>query len=133
MEAMLLCLLAIVADGGRRGAIEDRVDVIEINHFVNDCGAVQLDQIIFYDWSTSQDRYLVRAWRTLKDPAQLPMKLPNGTYQASWHDSRDGNVLRKVTARSVIETTTTYDPETVNQEYLDRNARRELRTPPKRK
>jgi hypothetical protein len=123
-----LILLSLGALGSQPhgAAAEDAVDVIEINHFVNDSGQVQLDQVIFYDWSPSQSSYIVRAWRSLKTPSQLPMKLANGEYQAIWHDSRDGNVLRKVRAKSVIETWTTYDPETVNQEYLDRNLRREL-------
>lgn len=136
MNALVLLLAAFVSggDGGikNRGTLEDSVEVIEINHFVNESGQVQLDQIIFYDWSPSQSRYIVRAWRSLKTPSQLPMKQPNGTYVAIWHDSRDGNALRKVYAKSVIETWTTYDPETVNQEYLDRNLRRELaQKPPK--
>jgi hypothetical protein len=123
-----LILLSLAAIGSQPHGLsaEDSVDVIEINHFVNESGQVQLDQIIFYDWSPSQSRYIVRAWRSLKTPSQLPMKLAGGGYQATWHDSRDGNVLRKVKAKSVIETWTTYDPETVNQEYLDRNLRREL-------
>lgn len=128
MGTATLILLSLGALGGLSPGktAEDSVDVIEINHFVNESGQVQLDQIIFYDWSPSQSRYIVRAWRSIKTPAQLPMKLPGGGYQAVWHDARDGNVLRKVYARSVVETWTTYDPETVNQEYLDRNLRREL-------
>jgi hypothetical protein len=123
---LILLTLGALGSQPQGMAAEDTVDVIEINHFVNDSGQVQLDQVIFYDWSPSQSRYIVRAWRSLKTPSQLPMKLPNGTYQAIWHDSRDGNVMRKVTAKSVVETWTTYDPETVNQEFLDRNLRREL-------
>ena len=128
MGTATLILLSLSALGSQPHglAAEDSVDVIEINHFVNECGQVQLDQVIFYDWSPSQARYIVRAWRSLKTPSQLPMKLPGGGYQATWHDARDGNVLRKVHAKSVIETWTTYDPETVNQEYMDRNQRREL-------
>lgn len=128
MGTATLMLLSLAALGSQPHGVvaEDSVDVIEINHFVNERGQVQLDQIIFYDWSPSQSRYVVRAWRSLKSPSQLPMKLPTGGYQAIWHDPRDGNVLRKVRAKSVIETWTTYDPETVNQEYLDRNLRREL-------
>lgn len=128
METTTLILLSLGALGSQPHGVcaEDSVDLIEINHFVNDSGQVQLDQIIFYDWSPSQSRYIVRAWRSLKSPSQLPMKRADGSYQATWHDARDGNVLRKVKAKSVIETWTTYDPETVNQEYLDRNLRREL-------
>lgn len=130
MYVLALLLTAFVSggDGGNRdkSVAQDSVDVIEINHFINESGQVQLDQIIFYDWSPSQSRYIVRAWRSLKTPSQLPMKQPNGGYVAVWHDSRDGNVMRKVHAKSVIETWTTYDPETVNQEYLDRNLRCEL-------
>lgn len=128
MGTATLILLSLAAIGSQPHGLsaEDSVDLIEINHFVNESGQVQLDQIIFYDWSPSQSRYIVRAWRSLKTPAQFPMKLAKGGYQAVWHDARDGNVLRKVKAKSVIETWTTYDPETVNQELLDRNLRREL-------
>jgi hypothetical protein len=114
-----LLLFLSVSDVGAKYIVEDKVDVIEINHFLNDQGQVQLDQIIFFDWSPTQSRYIVRAWRSYKDKSQLPMKLPDGGYVAIWRDNRDG-VLRKVYAKSCRETWTNYDPETVNKEYMDR-------------
>jgi hypothetical protein len=100
------------------------VDLVEINHFHDEQGRLVFDQVLFYDWSPSQSRYLVRAWRLLKSPAQVPNQdFQRGGFVAIWHD---GDVLRKVRARQLRETWTQYDPELVSREFLPKEQRKEL-------
>jgi hypothetical protein len=104
----------------------ERVDLVEVNHFYDEQGRLVFDQTIFYDWSSNHGRYMVRAWRLVKNPAQLPQRdWQEGGYSAMWHD---GEVLRRVHADSMRETWTQYDPELVEREYLPKEQRRELRS-----
>lgn len=126
-------LFLSVCDGGankQQAYLEDVVDRIEINHFINDEGVEQLNQVIFWDYSPSLNMYVVRSWRSVKPDMNLPYKTKSG-YVMHWHDTRD-SVSRKVYTKQVITTFTNYDPETVNQEFLDRNERRELKQKNKR-
>jgi hypothetical protein len=101
------------------------VDLIEINHFYDDHGRLVFDQIIYYDWSPAESRYHVRAWRLLKQKAQIPHRnWEHGDYVAVWHD---GDLLRKVRAQSIRESWTQYDPELAEREFLPKEKRRELR------
>jgi hypothetical protein len=103
----------------------ERVDLVEVNHFYDEQGRLVFDQTIFYDWSASHSRYMVRAWRLVKNPAQLPQRdWQDGGYTAVWHD---GEVLRHIHAESMRETWTQYDPELIEREYLPKEQRRELR------
>jgi hypothetical protein len=103
----------------------ERVDLMEVNHFYDEQGRLVFDQVIFYDWSPEHSRYMVRAWRLVKNPSQLPERdWRDGGYQAVW---QDGEVLRRVRAASMRETWTQYDPELIEREYLPKERRRELR------
>lgn len=132
MKAIILSLMLIM-DGEKssKNTVSDSVDIIEINHFLNDSGQTQLDQFIFWDYSPSLGEYVVVAWRSIKTEDR-PYK-SGSNYVLTFKDTRDGSILRKVYAKHIRETWTDYDPETVNQEYLDRNNRRELTTRPKPK
>jgi len=102
----------------------DSVDLIEVNHFYDEHGRLVFDQVIFYDWCTSENRYQVRAWRLLKKPSQMPQRnLHTGEYVTTWHD---GDVLRRVRAESFRESWTQYDPELREREHLPKDRRREL-------
>ena len=82
----------------------ETVDLIEVNHFYDEHGRLVFDQVIFYDWSASDARYMVRAWRLVKNPAQLPQRdWKDGGYSAMW---QDGEVLRQVRSRSIRVTRT---------------------------
>lgn len=48
-------------------AHEDTVDLVIINHFLDEKGRIVFDQIIFLDHNEYQSRYLVRDWRLIKD------------------------------------------------------------------
>lgn len=127
----LITLLALVAaDSGSPRPLRDHVDRIELNHVLNTTtGEVQLDQVIFWDYSPTHG-YVVRAWRTHRCFSQTPYRVTPRLVRARWHDSRDGDASREVTAGSFIETWTDFDPETANQAVIDRNSRRELISAP---
>ncbi len=98
-----------------------RVDMIELNHFVDEDGREVFRQVIFYDWSKSQRRFHVRAWRLIKHENQLPRRRWNPAYyECSWHDE---GILRRVWAPSLRETWTQRDPERVNRSVLPEDQR----------
>ena len=102
----------------------ESVDLIEVNHFYDEQGRLVFDQVIFYDWAPRDSRYMVRAWRLVKSPSQLPKQdFREGGYTAVWHD---GDILRHVRAESKRETWTQYDPELVEREFLPKERRKEL-------
>ena len=103
----------------------EQVDLIEVNHFHDEQGRLVFDQTIFYDWSSSHSRYMVRAWRLVKSPSQLPQRnWKDDSYSAIWHEN---DVLRRVQAPAIRETWTQYDPELAEREYLPKEKRKELR------
>jgi hypothetical protein len=107
-------------------AVRESVDLIELNHFYDEHGRLVFDQVIFYDWSAGEARYSVRAWRLVKNQAQLPQRdWRLGGYSAMW---QDGEQIRYIHSKSIRETWTQYDPELVEREYLPKERRRELRT-----
>jgi hypothetical protein len=106
--------------------VRESVDLIELNHFYDEHGRLVFDQVIFYDWSAGEARYNVRAWRLVKNPAQLPQRdWRLGGYSAMW---QDGEQIRYIHSASIRETWTQYDPELVEREYLPKERRKELRT-----
>lgn len=124
MATTLLLLLSVPATHPVEDVAWDRVDLVEVNHFYDPQGRLVFDQVIFYDWSVSQCRFNVRAWRLLKKPGQVPQRnWKTGMYEAVWHD---GGVLRKVQAESFRESWTQRDPELEERAYLPKNQRREL-------
>lgn len=126
---MPLMFLAIVISAHAMAAgtadpppvIHERVDLIELNHFVDEEGREVFQQIIFYDWSEPHHRFHVRAWRLVKGPSQLPRRRwsPNRV-ECTWHD--DG-LLRRVWAPSMRETWTQQDPERTNRLLLPEDQR----------
>lgn len=106
---------------------EDRVDLVEINHFYDDQGRLVFDQVIYYDWCSQTDRYQVRDWRLLKDPFQIPLRdWHNGGYSSEWRDPKQRDGLRRVRSTSVRETWTQDDPELEEREVLAQEKRKEL-------
>lgn len=107
--------------------IQQRVDLIELNHFLDNTGRHVFDQVVFYQWSEEQQIYHVKAWRLVKSPRQLPQRQWNpDRYRCLWHD--DG-VLREVWAPLYRETWSQKDPERVNRQWLAEKQRVELRKP----
>jgi hypothetical protein len=123
----VVCAISLtIGIAPREDVARESVDLIELNHFFDEHGRLVFDQVIFYDWSSADGRYNVRAWRLVKNPAQLPQRdWATGGYSATW---QDGEQLRHIQSRSIRETWTQYDPELVEREYLPKERRKELRT-----
>jgi hypothetical protein len=118
-------LAALCGLSPQEDVASEQVDLIEVNHFYDDQGRHVFDQVIFYDWAEEHGRHMVRAWRLVKNPAQLPQRnWKDGSYSALWYDP---DVLRKVQAKSMRESWTQYDPELVEREYLPKEKRTDLR------
>ncbi|MEM9586334.1 MAG: hypothetical protein AAGA03_03560 [Planctomycetota bacterium] len=120
---MLSILLTAAApdldSGGAAGRQE--VDLIEINHFVDDQGREVFRQLIFYDWSSRSGEFHVRAWRLIKHDRQLPRRRWNPDhYQCNWWE--EGR-KRVVWSKSLRETWTQEDPERVNRAILPESQR----------
>ena len=122
-----ICAIVVaLGTSPQQDVVRETVDLIEVNHFYDEHGRLVFDQVIFYDWSAGDARYMVRAWRLVKNPAQLPSRdWKDGGYAAFW---QDGEQLRHVRSRSIRESWTQYDPELVEREYLPKERRKELRT-----
>jgi hypothetical protein len=120
-------LACLCGSSPREDVASEQVDLMEVNHFYDDQGRHVFDQVIFYDWAEGHGRHMVRAWRLVKNPAQLPQRnWKDDTYTALWHDNE---VLRKVQAKSMRESWTQYDPELAEREYLPKERRKELQQP----
>jgi hypothetical protein len=131
VSPITIVLSAIVVGLGvspREEVARETVDLIEVNHFYDEQGRLVFDQVIFYDWSEGDSRYMVRAWRLVKSPTQLPQRdWKSGGYVALWQDcGQGGEVLRRVHSQSIRETWTQHDPELVEREYLPKERRKEL-------
>ena len=126
--AMFAACLAVCGATPSAKVSEERVDLIEINHFHDDQGRPVFDQIIFYDWSPADQRYQIRDWRLLKNANQVPLRsTSDGDYVAVWNDFKSRDALRKTQAKLVRESWTQYDPELVEREFLPEGKRRKLR------
>ena len=107
-----------------RIAAAEHIDLIEVNHYFDGSGKSVFDQLIFYNWDKTANRFNVVAWRLLKNPNQLPIRnAQNGMYYASWHD---GKILRVIHADHKMETWTQYDPETYERRFLPKSCRSDL-------
>ena len=121
-QAAMIALLSIVPFDD---VARESCDLTEINHFYDEYGRLVFDQIIFYDWSVSETRFNVRAWRLVKDPSQLPQRdWQAGGYAATW---LDGEKIRYLRSQSIRETWLQHDPELLEREYLPKEKRRELK------
>jgi len=120
----MLTTLALLLIGTVNHAtvVEDRVSLVEVNHFYDNEARLVFDQLIFWDWHPAEGCYNVAAWRLLKSDSQLPT-YEQGYYVTLWHD---GDTLRRVKAKQYLESWTTYDPELHNRQFLPKEKRRLL-------
>lgn len=107
--------------------VSEEVDIVEINHLYDENAQHVLDQVIYYEWDSTKDRFQVREWRLLKSAVQIPTRDVRGEKSSLWHD---GTVLRRVTTNQVRETWTQYDPELYEREFLPKDSRRRFKTSP---
>lgn len=114
----------------------ESVDLIELNHFYDEHGRLVFDQVIFFDWNEEHlesrnrfgdsPRYNVRAWRLIRTPNQLPIRNPEDKlYYTFW---TDGEQMRRIISKSIVETWTQWDVELLEREHLPKEKRRELKT-----
>ena len=104
--------------------VEDRCDVIEVNHYHGDDGRLIHTQIIFWDYKEDFSGEKVAAWRLWKNPNTMPTRDQfTGQWQILW---RDGDVMRMVNASSFRETWTQYDREMESRSELPQAKQRGL-------
>ena len=109
------------SSGSPTSVTRAKVDLIELNHFLDDEGREVFQQVIFYDWCKPKQQFHVRAWRLVKKESQLPIRHWNPrSYQCTWHD---GPLLRQVRASKMRETWSQQDPERVNRAFLPEDQR----------
>jgi hypothetical protein len=122
--ALVLGLSALTVHGAGKDELRpaEHVDLIELNHYYDENGAHLLDQLIFYDWDSREERYNIRAWRLLKTPSQMPRPINDG-YETRF---REGSGECHVTSDKFQETWTQYDVELLERRNLPRELRKEL-------
>lgn len=130
LAPLLVVAATLRPDAGTEPVRREHVDLIELNHFVDDQGREVFRQVIFYDWSHEQHRFLVRGWRLVKHESQLPSRRWNpARYECSWHDDQREH---RVVAPKLRETWSQRDPERVNRAWLPEDQRVPLFTKPTR-
>ncbi len=104
--------------------LKQRVDLIELNHYYDNQGKHQFDQVIFYEWSPDYRRFHVIAWSLVEgDLKRLPRRLPgSGLTSVTWFD-RDAKIHREVQAKLYRETWSQSDPERTNKRWIEEKDR----------
>lgn len=124
-EAILPLLLAFpMGVNGPPQQLQQRVDLIELNHYFDDSGGHAYDQIIFYEWSPDYRRYHVIAWSLVEnDLGRIPVYDRNrDLHVVDWYD-RDLKRRRSITSALFRETWSQVDPERANKKLLDEKDR----------
>lgn len=104
----------------------ESVEVAELNYFYDEHGRLVFEQVIFYEESGR-----VRDWRLVKGDRQI---IPSRDWEAKGHLSHwwDGDLERRVRAKSFQETHLQYDPELRDREILPKEERKELIKAPRK-
>jgi len=121
---LILLLLAVLP---LDSIARESCDKIEVNLFYDDQARLVFEQLLFYDWHDSAERFNLRGWRMVKNQSQLPrLNQFTNRYECHW---MDGDIERIVTAPVVSYSQTQFDPELTEREFLAKERRRELRSP----
>lgn len=119
----LIALLLLCLNPGD-DVVRERCDLVELNGLYDEQGRLVFDQVIWYDWSAPHERYMVRAWRLVKDGKPSPeYDHGSGQWRCLWND---GEITRCVMAGSYRRTWEQFDPELIEREYLPKERRKEL-------
>lgn len=143
---MLLVLLLLAAPFNDNAVpVVDRCDVIEVNHYYIDSGAVGpgfwRTQIIFWDWDNGLNRFVICDYKVVAyedreegrvpyQPSLVPRR-NNGLWYCDWYADNYPD-LRIVIAKNMCESWTDYDREFINKEVFPQSLRRGL-TPTRKK
>ena len=115
--------------------LEEEVDLMELNHFYDDCGRHVYDQIIFYEWGADLREYHVRAWCLIscdeKGQNQIWHTHFDDRCHVRWFD-RDQRQFRQIHSNYFRETWSNIDPERANKKKLDERLRTALIQPQSR-
>lgn len=119
---MLLLILIILSVIKADLTARDDCDLVELNSFF-DCNARHVyDQIIFYEWSPSLNRYHVRAWVLSEGDKQPTKRYSDDKYIVRYTD-RDSNLPRVIVSPHYRRSWTQIDPERANKKLLDESER----------
>lgn len=126
ISGCLVALFALLSNPVEEVA-EERVDLVEVNHFHDETGRHKFDQVIYYRWSDESRRFEIVDYKQLRSQEQVPLRVEsrNG-YLSVWQDRSDHNLLRSIHAKDMIETFTLHDPEMIQRRWLPKERRVEL-------
>lgn len=102
----------------------DRFDIAELNHKIEADRRESFQQLIFYKWDNQLHKYRVQAWRMIKDENLIPQYNPHT--KTFVHNFIDGNEIRTVHSKHMIETWTKFDPEVIARSDLPQEKRTDL-------
>lgn len=118
---MLLALMSIVPV---ETTVEDRADVLFVEHFYDEQGRLVFDQLVPLAWNRHSERYDVIAWRLIKSRGMVPERdWQSGGYVVRFND---GETTRIIRADSVREEWNQHDSELQQRAILPKEYRREL-------
>lgn len=106
--------------------VGESVDLVELNHFHDAQGHSVYSQVIFWEWSPSDNRYETRAWKLVGD--DLPREgitTSNGFCRVRWFDKNE-RLSRVITAPCFRESWTQHDPERLDRSNVPEHERRAL-------
>ena len=129
MTGFLFCVAA-VSLLPQDVVLEDRADVVEVNHYYDKHGELVFDQLILWRWCGADCDHRVFAWRIVKSSQQMPLRdYHRGGWVVLWQDQQE---VRRVRADSFRRTWTQHDPELLDREHVQQGHRRGLskRAPP---
>lgn len=119
--------LSFASNREDQSIIVDGFDRAELNHFYDDQGRHVFDQVVWYDWVEGWG-HRIECWRLVKSHNVIPvLNRQTNRYESVFFDN---DVLRKVTAKYMVESWEQYDIELVGRETWRKENRRDL-TPPK--
>lgn len=113
---MIAILLALLAIGPEPPAVTESVGAIEVNHFYDDNAKHVFSQLIFRDLRNGHLEIV--DWKMIRVHEQLPINR-----RCLW---MEGNLIRDVRTKVVIESHSQTDPELVERSVFPKEMRREL-------
>lgn len=102
----------------------EHVDVLELNHVLNEKDEVRFTQVILWRWTPAfpDSRHVVSEWFAIEEPNHLLYDRWQGYPRLTWRDRR-GKVY-VATSRTFKETYTRHDPEMADREVFPVGCRR---------